>query len=114
MRRLYVLAALKTDTLTDLQQAISKVWRRTNRADQPPDYVSVYRWKKRFLESGSDIRSLEDGRHSGNNTKRFPSEVLEICEQSIDTVYMRRERKHLQDVLDQAIVKVREENRMRP
>jgi len=114
LRRLYVLAALKTDTLTDLQEAISDVWRRTNRADQPPDYVSVYRWKKRFLESGSDIRALEDGRHSGNNTKRFPSEVLEICEQSIDTVYMRRERKHLQDVLDQAIVKVREENRMRP
>ena len=27
---------------------------------------------------------------------------------------MRRERKHLQDVLDQAIVKVREENQMRP
>src|SRR5208283_4311668 len=114
LRRLYVLAALKTDTITDLKQAISKVWRKTNRADQPPDYVSVYRWKKRFLESGSDIRALEDGRHSGNNTKRFPSEVLEICEQSIDTVYMRRERKHLQDVLDQAIVKVREENRMRP
>jgi len=76
--------------------------------------VSVYRWKKRFLESGSDIRALEDGRHSGNNTKPFPSDVMEICEQSIDTVYMRRERKHLQDVLDQAIVKVREENRMRP
>src|SRR5271167_4974976 len=114
LRRLYVLAALKTDTLTDLQQAISDVWRETNRADQPPDYVSVYRWKKRFLESGSDIRALEDGRHSGNNTKRFPSEVLEICEQSIDTVYMRRERKHLQDVLDQAIVKVRDENRMPP
>ena len=114
LRRLYVLAALKTDTLTDLQQAISDVWRKTNRPDKPPGYVSVYRWKKRFLESGSDIRALEDGRHSGNNTKRFPSEVLEICEQSIDTVYMRRERKHLQDVLDQAIVKVREENRLRP
>src|SRR5271165_4689230 len=114
LRRLYVLAALKTDTLTDLQQAISDVWGKTNRADQPPDYVSVYRWKKRFLESGSDIRALEDGRHSGNNTKRLPSELLEICEQSIDTVYMRRERKHLQDVLDQAIVKVHEENQMRP
>src|SRR5208337_4669943 len=91
LRRLYVLAALKTDTLTDLQQAISDVWRKTNRADQPPDYVSVYRWKKRFLESGSDIRALEDGRHSGNNTNRFPAEVLEICEQSINTVYMRRD-----------------------
>jgi hypothetical protein len=43
LRRLYVLAALKTDTLTDLKQAISDVWRRTNRTDQPPDYVSVYR-----------------------------------------------------------------------
>ena len=76
--------------------------------------MSVYRWKKRFLESGSDIRALEDGQRTGNRMKCFPSEVLEICEQSVDTVYMRRERKHLQDVLDQAIVKVREENRLRP
>ena len=36
LRRLYVLAALKTDTLNDLKQAISKVWRKTNRPDQPP------------------------------------------------------------------------------
>ncbi len=33
LRRLYVLAALKTDTITDLKQAISKVWRKTNRPD---------------------------------------------------------------------------------
>jgi len=114
LRRLYVLAALKMDTLTDLKEAISKVWRKTNRPDQPPGTKSVYRWKKRFQESGWDIRALEDVQRTGNRTKRFPSEVLEMCEQSIDTVYMRRERKHLQDVLDQAIVKVREENRMRP
>src|ERR1700758_1890795 len=114
LRRLYVLAALKTDTLTALRQAISAVWHKTNKPHRPPGYVSVYRWKKRFLESGSDIRALEDARHSGNRSKRFPPEVLNICEESIDRVYMRRERKHLQDVLDQAIVKVREENRMRP
>src|SRR5208283_2797611 len=114
LRRLYVLAALNTDTFTDLQKAISKVWRKTNRPDKPPGSKSVYRWKKRFLESGWDVRALEDAQRTGNRTKRFPSEVLEICERSIDTVYMRRERKHLQDVLDQAIVKVREENRMRP
>ena len=114
LRRLYVLAALETHTLPDLKQAISKVWRKTNGPDKPPGAKSVYRWKKQFLESGRDIRALEDEQRKGNRTKRFPSEVLEICEQSIDTVYMRRERKHLQDVLDQAIVKVREENRMRP
>ena len=108
LHRLYVIAALETDTIADLKQAISHVWRTTNRPDQPPSHVSVYRWKKRFLESGSDIRALEDAQHGGNNAKPFPSEVLEICEQSIDRVYMRRERKHLQDVLDQAIVKVGE------
>jgi putative transposase len=114
LRRLYVLAALKADTFTALRQAISAVWRKTNKPRRAPSYVSVYRWKKRFLESGSDIRALEDARHSGNRTKRFSPEVLEICEESIDRVYMRRERKHLQDVLDQAIVKVRKENQMRP
>lgn len=114
LRRLYVLAALKTDTLTDLRQAIADVWRKTNRSDKPPVVASVYRWKKRFLESGSDIRALEDAQGRGNRSKRFPADVEEICEQSINAVYMRRERKHLQDVLDHAIVKVREENQMRP
>jgi putative transposase len=114
LRRLHVLAALKTDTLTALGQAISAVWHKTNKPHRPPGYVSVYRWKKWFLESGSDIRALEDARHNGNRSKRFPPEVLNICEESIDRVYMRRERKHLQDVLDQAIVKVREENQMSP
>jgi putative transposase len=40
--------------------------------------------------------------------------VLEICEQSINNVYLRRERKHLQDALDHAIVKVHDENQLRP
>jgi putative transposase len=114
LRRLYVLAALKADTFTALRQAISAVWRKTNKPRRAPGYVSVYRWKKRFLESGSDIRALEDAQRTGNRTKRFPPEVLDVCEESIDRVYMRRERKHLQDVLEQAIVKVREENQMRP
>jgi putative transposase len=114
LRRVYVLAALKTHTLADLRQAVSDVWHKTNKPDKPPGYVSVYRWKKRFLESGSDIRALEDARHGGNKNKRFPPEVLEICEEAIDTVYMRRERRHLQDVLDHAVVRVRDENRMRP
>jgi len=114
LRRLYVLAALKADTFTALRQAISAVWRKTNQPRRAPGYVSVYRWKKRFLESGSDIRALEDAQRTGNRTKRFPPEVLDVCEESIDRVYMRRERKHLQDVLEQAIVKVREENQMRP
>ena len=40
--------------------------------------------------------------------------MLEICEQSINNVYLRRERKHLQDALDHAIVKVHDENQLRP
>jgi putative transposase len=114
LRRVYVLASLKTDTLTDLRQAILDVWRKTKRPGKPPVATSVYRWKKRFLESGSDIRALEDALRTGNRSKRFPADVEEICEQSINALYMRRERKHLQDVLDQATVKVREENQMRP
>jgi putative transposase len=114
LRRVYVVAALKTDTLADLKQAISDVWRKTNRPDKPPGFTSVYRWKKRFLDSGSDIRALEDAGGKGNKTKRFPLEVLEICERSINDVYMRREGKHLQDVLDRTLVKVREENHLRP
>ena len=71
-RRLYVLAALETHTLTDLKQAISKVWRKTNRPDKPPGCKSVYRWKRRFLESGSDIRALEDSSGRGTGPSVFP------------------------------------------
>jgi putative transposase len=114
VRRLYVLAALKASTFAELKQAIAGVWHKTRRPNTPPGYVSVYRWKKRFLASGSDIRALEDAPRKGNRTRRFPSEVLEICEQSINKVYMRRERRRLQDVLDHAVVRVREENQLRP
>ena len=79
LRRLYVLAALKAGTLTDLQEAIVDTWRQTKKPDKPPGYVSVYRWKKRFVESGFDVRALEDARQKGNPTRRFPSEVLDIC-----------------------------------
>jgi putative transposase len=114
LRRIYVLAALKTNTLAELKRTIADVWLEMKKPDKPPGYVSVYRWRKRFIDSGSDVRALEDAQRRGNTTRRFPPEVLEICEQSINNVYMRRERKHLQDVLDQAIVKVRDENRLRP
>src|SRR5947199_10031086 len=82
LRRLYVVAALKAGTLKDLDQAITEVWEKTKRPTTPPGRVSVYRWKKRFLESGSDIRSLEDIQRHGNRTSRVPPEWIEICEQA--------------------------------
>jgi|SRR5579864_1541247 len=114
LRRLYVVAALKASSVQDLDQAITDVWEKMRKPARPPGRVSVYRWTKRFLDSGSDIRSLEYIPHRGNRSLRVPAEVMDICEQAINAVYMRRERKHLQDALDHAIVRVQEENQLRP
>jgi putative transposase len=115
VRRLYVLAALKATTRAALDQAINDVWTKTNSPVTPPSYVTVYRWKARYITSGNDVRSLmDDSSKRGNRTDRFPSEVVEICEQSIATVFMTRERNTLQDALEDAMLKVTRVNETRP
>jgi putative transposase len=116
LRRSYVLAVLDVpNTREKLERAVEDVWKRIRMPEKPPAYVSVYRWKKRFIQAHNDIRALVDNSCSkGNRTSRFPSEVTAICQESISTSFMKRERTSIQKTFEDALRKVKRENELRP
>ena len=77
LRRTYVLAVLDVpNSRKQMEPAINDVWKRVKQPTKPPGWVSVYRWKNRFLQSKSDIRALVDNAsNKGNRTSRYTSVV---------------------------------------
>jgi putative transposase len=116
LRRSYVLAALNMpNTRERLEKAIHSTWTRLKSPKTPPGYVSVYRWKVKFLKSNGDIRALAANTHSrGNRETRYPAAVIEICEQSISAKYLNRVRHSIQETLEDALRRVKKENELRP
>lgn len=116
MRRAYVLAVLDlANSQPRFSMAITDVWAKLNLPRKAPSPISVYRWKKRYLESGRDIRSLVPRyANSGNRTKRYPAEVEEVVETAITQCYLKKERGTVQDTLDIAMLDVMRENKLRP
>lgn len=103
------------NTRAALESAILDVWNEVKQPAQPPGYITVYRWKKRYSAAGSDIRALVDNSHlKGNRDNRYPDEVVRICTDAIQKVYMARERRTVQDTFDDARIGIIEENRQRP
>jgi putative transposase len=41
-----------------LEPVIDKVWKRIGKPQDRPSYISVYRWKRKFLDAGQDYRAL--------------------------------------------------------
>jgi putative transposase len=81
----------------------------------PPGWVSVYRWKTRFLQSKSDIRALVDNASSkGNRTSRYSSVVTSLCQEAISAKYLKRERNTIQETFEDASLRVMKENELRP
>jgi len=116
VRRAYVQAVIDLpNNKSLLQNPIQEVWAKLREPETPPSPISVYRWKKRYIEAGRDIRSLVP-RHSnsGNKTKRYPPEVEEAVEKAVDQKYLTEERGSIQDALDSAMVKILRENKLRP
>jgi putative transposase len=116
VKRAYVTATLDLPgTRSLLTPVIRDTWVRLGSIDRPPHVASVLRWRKKFLESGSDIQSLID-RHDrkGNFESRYPEEVEEIVQTAIDSKYMTEERGTMQDVIDEAQALVILENNLRP
>lgn len=115
-RRSYVLAVLEIpNTRKSLEAAIHAVWTKVKSPATRPAYTTVYRWKKAFLRSKGDIRSLLDNTQSrGNRNRRYPTQVINICEQSISARYLNRVRSTIQQTLDDATVRVHKENELRP
>jgi putative transposase len=116
LRRSYVLAVLNMpNTRERLEDAIHNTWTRLRSPKVPPGYVSVYHWKVKFLKSKGDIRALAANiRSRGNRLARYPSAVIELCEQSISAKYLNRVRNSIQQTLEDALWRVKKKNELRP
>lgn len=116
VRRIYV-KAVEHLPCTELimKQAIQKVWAKIQSPYKAPHWVNVCAWKRRYLVNGKDAFALA-GQHQrkGNRISRYPLEVIEIAEDCIDRLYMRRERGTVQEATEDAVVMVTRENNQRP
>lgn len=116
VRRAYVQAVISLPNSKPLlKEAIQAVWEKLLKPSTAPSSISVYRWKKRYVEAGRDIRSLVP-RHSnsGNRTKRYPQEVADAVDNAISHHFLTEERGTIQDALDGAMADIIRENRLRP
>jgi putative transposase len=105
-------------TQSKLTEAIAKSWAAMNedqRPPRPPHWSTVHRWVRAYERAGGDTRVLisNDGA-KGNRSERFPDEVIQVCEEEIEQVYLTEERPALTDVTNLAQGRVRKLNRARP
>lgn len=115
-RRHYVLAVLDLpSTMNLLVPAIRQAWEKLGQEGEPPHWTNVAKWKKRYLKSGKDIFALVDAHHArGNRNRRYPKEVLELIQDAVEAIYLRRERNSMEDTLQHALTLVDRENKLRP
>ncbi|RSL17970.1 putative transposase [Edaphobacter aggregans] len=116
LRRSYVMAVLNTpNSRKRLEEAIHDAWKRVRAPQRAPGWITVYRWKCRFLRASGDVRALvDDTRSKGNKQGRYPASVIERCEQSISNKYLNRTRNSIQQTLEDALYRVKKENELRP
>lgn len=116
LRRSYVIAVLGLPcNRAYITPVVLEVWRRLGQPKSPPHATTVLRWRQRYLQAGKDIYALVGlCKRKGNRKSRYPNEVLEIVDDAINTKYLTRERGTLQDVLEEAQIKVTRENALRP
>lgn len=102
-----------TETLMD--QAIRNVWEKIRRPPTPPHWTTVYRWKRKYLDYGKDAFSLLDqNENKGNRSNRYSNAVIDIVHNTIENVYLTRERKTIEETYLIALAKVDRENLQLP
>ncbi|MEY4483630.1 MAG: hypothetical protein RL693_1082, partial [Verrucomicrobiota bacterium] len=95
-------------------QVIHKKWQELGWPKTPPSYTTVWRWGKRYSDSGKDIRAIVDRYgSSGNRERKLPKVLLQIINSTIDRVYMTLERGSCKETWDIAVSEVRRENLLR-
>lgn len=116
LRRLYVKAVQGLPkSKAVFEPAIQRTWSELKDPAEPPSFTSVYRWLTRFERADHDIRSLVDNTAAkGNRQPRYSQEVLRRCEEAIQSVYLRRERRNIQQTVDDARIRITKENNERP
>lgn len=116
VRRMYVLAALNVpNTKATLMRVIAETWDKLRRPEKSPGWVTVYRWKRKYVLTGSNILALVDNNHKkGNGKARYPAEVIHACQKAISARYLSRERNTIQCTLEDALMRIGSENRLLP
>lgn len=98
-----------------IAEKLRQLWIEKKQPLPAPHPTTVWRWTRRYLSSGKDIRSLVVCRHRcGNRTPRFPADLMEIVLNAVDKIYLTTERETYQTTLDHAISEVTRANRLRP
>ena len=116
IRLSYVRATLDTPNTNDkLLPIILDIWKKLGKPNVAPNPITVRRWKNKYIKAGNDIFSLIE-RHDmkGNRITRYPQELTEVIQKSIDLIYFTQERKTIQDTFDHAYIVTVNENRLRP
>lgn len=116
VRRAYAVATIDTpNTPEALETIIKAVWARLKQPAKPPHWTTVYRWKTKLQKAGKDIRALLTEDHKkGNRTRRYPQDVIELVNATIENRYLTEERRTIQDTLDSGQAAIIRENNLRP
>lgn len=115
-RRAYVHAVLDIPhNVALMKTAIQFVSKKLGDLESPPSHNTVYRWKKKYLAAGRDIRSLIPAyAKRGNRKDRYPTEVVDTVNAAIEKKYLTEERGTIQDAVDMATALINRENKLRP
>lgn len=98
-----------------VKQAIQEVWEKIKLPEKAPHWVSVCAWKKKYITHGKDVFALgEQHQRKGNRVPRYPIEVIEIAEDCIDRIYMRRERGTVEETVEEVVVMIERANKQLP
>lgn len=104
-----------TYTPSSLNPIIEKVHTKIKAPETPPNWSTINRWRKRYIEGGKDIRALVPKlQQKGNRTRRYGDKLLELIRKAIHSRYMTRERPTMIDTYYDAVELVRKENLLRP
>lgn len=117
IRLAYVRATIGVpSTQAAIERAIDEVWLSLKAPEsKKPGWISVYRWARAYSEAGQAPAVLVAAHtDKGNRTERHSQDVIEICDEAVDTVYMTLERPGVQHVLDIARAQTRKANLLRP
>lgn len=102
-----------TETL--MVQAIKNVWEKIRQPLIIPHWTTVYRWKRKYLDYGNDVFSLLDqNENKGNRSDRHSNAVIDIVHNTIESIYLTRERKTIEETYLIALAKVDRENQQLP
>ena len=115
VRRLYVLSVMDLPmTQVLIEQAIRKVWNRIGQPASPPHWITVIRWKKRFIQGGENVAAVVDRNGKKGRWPRYPEQVKSLVSEAIDTHFLSRPAKTIQQTLEAAIMATKKENSLRP